>query len=375
MHSISCRRVVLREIALPLREPFASAAGIEKHRRLVIVEAHGEGTVGYGECQPLSAPYYTEETPETVWYVLERFLIPRVLGRTYPHPEQFASDLRPIRRHPMAKAGLEGAWWDLYARVTGQPLWKTLGGVRRRVESGVVVGIVRDLRALLRQVAAFLEEGYRRIKLKIEPGWDLEPLQAVRREFGDIPLAADANGTYTLDDLPALLRLDELALDMLEQPLSPDAGLLDHATLQRRLRTPICLDESIETLHDVRLALHLGSCRMINLKVARVGGLTSARAIHDLCRSEGVPVWVGGMIESGIGKLHSLALASLPGCTLPGDLPASRRHWLEDVIEPPIAVDRDGCITIPADTGLGATVDVRRLERYTLRTAEFTADR
>lgn len=382
---ITVERIVLREIRLPLKHPFRASWGSETERRLLIVEAHAAGEVGYGEVSALSAPFYTEETPDTAWYVLERFLIPLALGRAWHHPEDLAECMRPVRRHFFAKAGLEGALWDLYSRLRGitlaDALRRTLPATDgtsslppspppRRIAAGAVIGLVDDLDALARQARALAGAGYRRLKVKIQPGWDLVPLRHLRETLGDFPLMADANGAYTLDDLPRLKALDDLNLMMIEQPLAAD-DIVDHARLQQELATPICLDESLCSLEDARKALDLGSCRVVCLKPGRVGGLSEARRIHDLCRSRRIPVWCGGMIESGIGKAHGLALASLPGFTLPGDFSPSDHYWVEDVVEPAITLDSQGYVPLPDKPGIGFKVRTDALQRATVRVQTF----
>ncbi len=365
-----CDAITLREVNLPMRQPFVTANGTESSRRLILVEVRVGETVGWGESPPLSAPFYTEETPETAWYILREFLIPTALERVWSHPSELAAAIRPIRRHFMAKAGLEGAFWDVYAKQRGVPLAHMLGGTRERVVAGVALGIERDIQQLLAKAAALIERGYRRLKIKIQPGWDFEPLQAVRRRYPDLPLFADANSAYTLADIEDLKRLDGLELAMIEQPLAHD-DIVDHAVLQRQLKTPICLDESIHSAEDARKALELGSCRVINIKAPRVGGLTEALRIHALCQERNVPVWCGGMIDSGIGKAHNLALASLPGFSLPGDLPESARHWHEDLVFPDIQLDAEGCIPVPQGPGIGVAVNRKALDRYTVRLETF----
>lgn len=365
-------RIALREIALPLKEPFRSAAGEVSLRRLIIVEAWCGGVVGYGESPPLSEPFYTEETTETAWYVLEAFLIPRVLGRPWSTPHDVARALAPVRRHYMAKAGLEGAVWDLYARLAGISLSRALGGERRDVPAGIAIGVQDDLKALADKVKRALDEGYRRVKIKIKPGWDIEPVAFLRERFGDFPLMADANSAYSLADAHRLKRLDPYGLMMIEQPLAWD-DIVDHARLQQEIATPICLDESITSAEAARHALELGSCRAINIKPARVGGLAEAVRIHDVCRERGVPAWCGGMLESGIGRAHLVALASLPGFSLPGDISASARYWHEDIIEPPFVLSAGGVIAVPEGPGIGVAVKREALERFTVRAREFTA--
>lgn len=369
--TLRIERLVLREVEMKLRQPFQSSLGRIHSRRFVIVEAHAQGEIGYGEATVLSAPIYNEETPVTAWHVLESFLIPLTFQAGWETPQQLAAVMRSVRGHHMAKAALEGAVWDLAAKLAGMPLWRYLGGVQNRVAAGAAVGLQQDTDALIRQVGEFLEQGYRRIKIKIGPGHDELPLRALRNTFGSIPLAVDANSAYTLANTVALQRLDDFDLQMIEQPL-PAADLVGHARLQQNLRTDLCLDESIISLEHAQQALALGSCRVINIKIGRVGGLSEARRIHELCSQEGIPVWCGGMLESGIGRAHNIALATLPNFTLPGDLSASHRYWFEDVIEPEIEIDADGFITPSSHPGIGYQVRRKFLDSITLRSASFT---
>lgn len=351
---------------MPLRQPFQSSLGRIDGRRFVIVEAHAGGEIGYGEVTVLPAPIYNEETPETAWHILETYLIPLAFQNSWETPQQLATILRAVRGHPMAKAALEGAVWDLTAKLAGKPLWRYLGGHQSRVASGVAIGLQQDTTELIRQVDEFLQQGYRRIKIKISPGCDEQPVRVLRDSFGNIALWADANSAYSPGDLAVLRRLDDWGLQLLEQPFSP-YDMLSHAQLQQTLRTDVCLDESIAGFDHARQALELGSCRVINIKIGRVGGLTEAMRIHDLCSQHGVPVWCGGMLESGIGRAHNIALATLPNFTLPGDISASSRYWFEDVIEPEITVGPDGFITPSPDAGIGYQVRRRFLDRITLR--------
>lgn len=364
--------ITMREIALPLKTPFVTGVGRVDVRRVIIIEARCQGVVGYGEASPLSDPYYTEETTETAWHILESFLIPRVLGKRWRTPFDIAAMLAPVRRHFMAKAGLEGAAWDLYARSQGVSLAKALGGASASVPAGISIGIPGDLETLALQVEKALKAGYARVKIKIKPGWDIEPVRMLRERLGDFPLMVDANSAYTLADTDHLRRLDEFNLLMIEQPLAWD-DLFQHAQLQAALKTPICLDESITSLAAARLALELESCRVINIKPGRVGGLSEAVRIHDWCRSHGVPVWCGGMLESGIGRAHNLALASLPGFTLPGDLSPSDRYFEREIVKPPITLLPSGRLPVPDGPGIGVEVDVQELERRTVRLRSFHA--
>ncbi len=364
-------RIVLRHVLMPLKSPFETSFGRETDREVILVEAQSGGVNGWGEAPVLTRPLYNEETVGTAWHLLEDFLSPMVLGRDWEHPSEVARAFSPLRRHYMAKAGLEGALWDLYARQSGLSLAGSLGGERDRIAAGVSIGIQPGIPELLHQVESFLEQGYRRLKVKIKPGWDLEPLSAVRERFGDVLLMADANSAYTLDQIPALKSLDTLDLMMVEQPLAHD-DIIDHARLQAEMQTPICLDESIHSRHDARKALDLDSCRIINIKIARVGGLTEAKAIHDLCRSRNVPVWCGGLLETGIGRAHNIAIASLAGFTMPGDTSSSDRYWDRDIVNPEVTMDAEGYIAVPTEPGLGYVPDLVEIERRTRREKTIT---
>jgi o-succinylbenzoate synthase len=326
-------RVELREIRLPLREPFITSSGSWQDRRILLVKLEGEGYEGWGECVAAEDPGYSYETTETAWHILTTHLLPGLVGREILGPEEIFDHVPHVRGHRMAKAAVEMAVWDLQARAVELPLWELLGASGAPVPVGVSIGIQPDDYALLRQVERYLDEGYRRIKVKVKPGRDLEMLRAVRDRFPEIPLMADANSAYGKEDVSLLMEMDDLDLLMIEQPLGHE-DLLDHADLQSRMRTPICLDESIRSVGDVRLALHLGAGRVINIKPGRVGGLAESRGIHDLCLASGIPVWCGGMLESGIGRAFNVALSGLPGFTLPGDLSGSRRYWDEDIVTP-----------------------------------------
>jgi o-succinylbenzoate synthase len=363
-------RVEQLYIEIPLKQPFETSFGREEAAYRVIIAVYAEGLVGYGECPVEPLPLYSPETVETCWHVQRDLLIPLLLDAEIESPTDLGAVFRPARGHNMAKAGLEAAVWDVAAQRAGVSVSALLGGTRVRVESGVSIGIQPSVEALLDQIAAYRAEGYRRIKIKIKPGWDADVLAAVRARFPDIPLMVDANSAYTLADAPMLRALDAFGLLMVEQPLAHD-DLLDHAALQREMATPICLDESITSLRRAREALALGSCQIINIKPARVGGLSSARAVHDLCREHGVPVWCGGLLETGIGRAHNLAAASLPGFTLPGDISASDRYWHEDIVEPPFALNEDGTVDVPQGAGIGVAVRGDRLKAVTVRRAVY----
>lgn len=364
--------IELREIEMMLRAPFETSFGREQAKVCLLVHVQADGLDGWGEAPTARAPLYNEETTDTAWSVLEQFLIPPLLGRPVPTPQAFAQQVAHIRRHHMAKAGLEAALWDIEAQRQRRPLARLLGGERAAIHVGVSLGIEPTLDELLARVEDYLARGYRRIKIKIKPGWDVEPVRRIRERFGDILLQVDANSAFTLSDVDTFKALDGYNLLLIEQPLQED-DLIDHAALQAQVRTPICLDESIVHERAARAALALGACRVINIKQARVGGLGAAVAIHDLCRAQKVPVWCGGMLETGIGRAANLALASLPNFTLPADLSASDRYFEEDLIDPPISLNPDGTITVPTGIGLGVCIVPERVERHTVRHARYVA--
>ncbi len=363
--------IEIREIHLRLRERFEISSGSREERHILLLKVHAGGKVGWGECVAAEDPSYSYETTGTAWHVLTTFLVPAVLGREATDPAQVMAGTEWVRGHRMAKAGLEMAAWDLRARLEGRPLRELVGGESRPIPVGVSVGIQATDEELFRKVAGYVDEGYRKIKIKIKPGRDVEMLRALRERFPELPMMADANSAYTLADAPRLAELDSLDLMMIEQPLAHD-DLRDHARLQERIRTPICLDESIRSVGDAELALELGSGRIINIKPGRVGGFASSRAIHDLCLARGVPGWCGGMLESGIGRAHNVALATLPGFTIPGDISASRRYWARDVVTPEFEVV-DGMIHPPEGVGIGVEPDMEMIERCTSRVGEFRA--
>ena len=368
-------RITLREIRLALKEPFGSASGVVQERRIAVVElTESGGATVMSECVAFPLPFYTAETVDTAWLAIREWLAPRLLGRRLPGPEPVHAVLdENIRGHRMAKAALEMGCWALAAEAGGISLASLLGGTRDRVATGIALGTQRDPAALVASAQAAAAAGYRRIKLKIRPGQDLAHLQAVRSALGNgIDLAADGNAAYTLADADALAALDAFSLSMLEQPLGEE-DLLGHAALQRRLATPICLDESITGVDRARDMVQLGSGRIVNIKPGRVGGFTVAKAIHDLCAAAGIPVWCGGMLESGIGRAYNVALASLPNFSLPGDLSPSARYWQRDVVTPEWTMDGAGMVRVPRELpGIGVTVDREYLDSLTVRIEELT---
>ncbi len=344
--------ITLREVRMRLLHPFETSFGVTEDRRIVIVEVREGATIGYGEVTAAEGPFYSHETPETAWHVLSDFVIPRTVGRDFACAADFASVVHGIRGHNMAKAGVETALWDLEARQAGVPLWKLLGGQREEIDCGVSIGIQSSVDRLLEKIQTEVDAGYRRIKMKIKPGRDVEDVAAVRDAFPDLLLMADANSAYSLDDFELLKKLDGYDLMMIEQPLHWE-DIVDHAALGKKIRTPICLDESIHSADDARKAIQIGACHIVNLKLGRVGGHRSARAVHDICRDRGVPVWCGGMLESGVGRAHNVAMSSLDNFTLPGDVSASQRYWEEDLIAPEVEVTPDGRIGMPTGPGIG----------------------
>ena len=369
---VKLEQVVVREIRLPLVHFFETSFGRIHGRRVLLVEVRSAGLSGWGECVADDAPGFSYETVDTAWPVLSRFLVPRMLGVRFGRADEFPAWVRSVRGHPMAKAGLESALWDLQAKAAGVPLWKLLGGRRRRIPCGVSIGIQDHPGMLLRKIEEELEAGYQRIKIKIKPGWDLEIVAAVRKRFPRISLMVDANSAYGRADFDHLAELDQFDLLMMEQPLEYD-DIFRHAELQSRLRTPICLDESIRHRRDADYAIAVGACRIVNIKMGRVGGHTEAKAVHDLCRDRGVPVWCGGMLETGIGRAHNVALSTLENFSLPGDVSASRRYFHRDTSRPPIEVDADGTITPSTDPGIGYEIDLEWIDRITLRSETFEA--
>ncbi len=362
----------LRLVKLPLVHFFETSFGRIYDKHFIVVTLEGGGLTAYGECVAERDPYYSGETNETAWHIISEFVVPRALGVEFAHPRDLFPALKAIRGHNMAKAAVEMAAWDLFARQRGEPLSRLLGGDRERIASGVSIGIQDSLAQLESAVARELAAGYQRIKIKIKPGWDLAAVDTVRTRFGSIPLMVDANAAYTLADAPHLAKLDQYGLMMIEQPLDYE-DIADHAELQRQLTTPLCLDESIKSVHAAEHAIAAGACRIINIKPGRVGGYAESIRLHDLCARHGIPVWHGGMLESGIGRAANIHLSTLANFSLPGDIAASKRYFDPDLIDPPIDVASDGTIAVPREAGLGVSIVQDRLERATLRRAAFAA--
>ena len=359
-------KITLREIHLPLIAPFETSFGVSELRRILLVETDVDGVVGWGEVTAGEDPYYSYETVETAWLVIRDYLWPLLRGKDFPAAADVWETLALVRGHNMAKGGLEAAIWDAEAKQKNMPLAKLLGGTLDEIICGVSIGIQPSIDALLGKVEKELAAGYQRIKIKIKPGKDIEPTQALRERFPRIRLMVDANSAYTLKDAARLKELDAFYLIMMEQPLGWD-DIYSHAELQRKLDTPICLDECIHDFEHARAAIEIGACRIINIKLGRVGGHTAARRIHDLCKAKGIPVWCGGMLESGIGRAHNIAMSTLPNFTLPGDVSASKRYWEEDIIEPEVEVTRQGTIRVPTAPGIGYAPRIDRIESLTRR--------
>lgn len=364
-------QVHIHMIEMNMKTPFTTSFGTVQKKRFYIVEVVDEsGIIGWGEGVAFDSPWYTEETVETSVHMLRDFFIPLLLNKNLSHPKQVNDLFAPIRRNQMAKASIEGAVWDLYAKLNGVSLSEAIGGSQDRISVGISIGIQPTIEQQLAVVGRFLDEGYQRIKIKVKPGWDVEVVKSIRECFGDIPLMVDANSAYTLDDIALLKQLDPFHLMMIEQPLAHD-DIVDHALLQKEINTPICLDESICSFDDARRAISLGSCKVINIKIGRVGGITEAIKIHDLCVEKGIDIWCGGMLEAGVGRAHNIALTSLSGFTMPGDTAASSRYWEQDIIRPEVTVE-DGFITVPTTAGLGYEVDRELLKKYTIETVRFS---
>ena len=363
-------RIGLCELQMPLVHFFETSFGRTTTRRIVLVRVDADGLTGWGEVTAGEEPFYSYETPETAWHILRDFLIPWTLGKDWSAPSDVAARFRPIRGHNMAKAALENALWDIAAQQKNLPLAKLVGGTLAEIPCGVSIGIQTSIAELLEKIERELAAGYQRIKVKVKPGWDVNVLEAIRTRFPRILLMADANSAYSLADVAHLKEFDRFYLMMMEQPLGWD-DLLDHAKLQREIATPICLDESIHNADDARQAIEIGACKIINIKLGRVGGFTAARQVHDVCRARNVPVWCGGMLESGIGRAHNIAMSALPGFTLPGDVSASKRYWGQDIIDPEVTVSAQGTIHVPQAAGLGYTPNLERIEKLTGQKESF----
>ena len=364
------KSIELIEINLPLVHFFETSFGRTYERRIILVRVEdSEGAEGWGEVTCGEGPGYSDEWTDSAWVTAEKILAPMVVGKEVENAAGIWSLMKQARGHRMAKSGIETACWDLEAKKLNIPLWRHLGGVNRVIECGVSIGIQDTVPQLIEKIRTEVEAGYKRIKIKISPRWDYDVIKEVRREFPDILLMGDANSAYTLDDIDKLKSLDEFDLMMLEQPLPYD-DIIDHAKLQREIKTPICLDEPIKSPDDARKAIELGSGKIINLKNGRVGGHLQSKQVESICREAGIPVWCGGMLESGIGRAHNIAISTLAGYTMPGDVSASKRYWHEDIIDPAVEVSQEGTITAPEGPGIGFEIKRDRIEKLTVRSVK-----
>jgi O-succinylbenzoate synthase len=358
--------VTLREIHMPLVHFFETSFGRTTERRILIVTLHTNGPEGWGECVAGEDPFYSEESIDTAWYAIERYLAPALLGKNIEHGSDAPALFARVRGHRMAKGALENALWDAEAQERRLPLWKLLGGSQEKIPCGVSIGIQNSLDQLLEKIETELSAGYRRIKVKCKPGWDVEAFERIRARWPEILLSCDANSAYTLEQVEHLKTFDQFGLLMIEQPLWHD-DFYFHAQLQRQLKTAICLDEALHNRRDARAAIELGACRIINIKVGRVGGFSEAVAIHNVAQQNKIPVWCGGMLEAGIGRSHNIALSTLANFTLPGDVSASKRYWKEDIIDPAVQVSSDGFINVPQTPGRGFQLKTDLIEKLTVR--------
>ena len=358
-------KVVVRRLHVPLKAAFETSFGRFTYRDCILVEVQSDGVSGWAECIAMPTPFYNEETVGTALHVLKEFLIPQVLGKDIHRPDEVADIFLPVRRNYMAISGLESAVWDTWSRQQGISLARALGQTQTTIASGVSIGIEASVEAVLQNVRKFVDQGYKKVKVKIKPGFDVKLIAAIREEFGeDLPLMADANSAYTLADISVFKELDKYGLMMIEQPLAHD-DIVEHADLQKELGTPICLDESILSREDAQLAIRLGSCRIINLKIGRVGGLTRTRQIHDICLDAEIPVWCGGMFEMGVGRAHNLAISSLPGFSIVGDVSPPNRHFAEDIITPALDFSEPGILKVPDAPGFGFEVHLDAVRKFT----------
>jgi O-succinylbenzoate synthase len=358
--------ITLREIKMPLVHFFETSFGRTTERRILLIMLHTDGPKGWGECVAGEEPHYSEESIDIAWYVVEHYLAPLLLGKIIERGADVPALLARVRGNRMAKGALENAVWDAEARSKEVPLWQLLGGTQSEIPCGVSIGIQNSVEQLLEKIETELEAGYRRIKVKCKPGWDVKVFERIRQRWPEIVLSCDANSAYTLDQLEHLKEFDRFNLLMIEQPLWHD-DFYFHAQLQKQLKTSICLDEAIHNGRDAQAAVELGACKIINIKVGRVGGFSEAIAVHNAAQKAGIPVWCGGMLESGIGRSHNIALSTLPNFTLPGDVSASKRYWKQDIIEPAVEVSAEGFIKVPQGAGRGFGINRELIEKITTR--------
>ena len=358
--------VTLYEIQMPLVHFFETSFGRTYERRIFLVKVDSEGVHGWAECVAAENPFYSSEWLESAWPTIKHFLAPALLGKNLEKASESIPLMAPVRGHQMAKAALENALWDAEAKQIRQPLWKLLGGKQREIPCGVSIGIQDSVEQLLDKIQTELAAGYRRIKVKVKPGWDVNVLERIRSRWPEITLSCDANSAYTPGQVEHLRKFDQFNLLMIEQPLWDD-DISNHSRLQQKLRTAICLDESIRHARDAAQAIEIGACRIINIKVGRVGGFTEARKVHDVCAAQKIPVWCGGMLESGVGRAHNIALSTLENFRLPGDVSASKRYWKEDIIDPAVEVTPQGTIVIRDEPGTGYRVREDLIEKLAVR--------
>ncbi|WP_096274431.1 o-succinylbenzoate synthase [Paucisalibacillus globulus] len=364
------KKIILHRLNMRMIFPFTTSFGTMQDKEFFIVEAvDTEGNRGFGESVSFPIPWYTEETVKSNKDIMEDFLIPILRENPINHPDEVFPLFGRLRGNNMAKAAIEGAVWDLYAKRQGVSLAKALGGEKTQIDVGISIGIQPTITELLEKIEGFLDQGYKRIKLKIKPGHDVEMLRQVRAAFPDTKIMADANSAYTLRDIDLLKQLDDLDLMMIEQPLQHH-DIIDHAKLQKEIQTPICLDESIHSLYDAQKAIELGSCKIINIKVGRVGGLSESVKIHDYCEAHGIPVWCGGMLEAGVGRAHNVAITTLSNFVMPGDTAGSSRYWEKDIIKPEVVV-KNGSIQVPTGPGIGYEIDEEALEEFRFEKVEY----
>jgi o-succinylbenzoate synthase len=364
---VTIDRIVLRQLRLPLVHFFETSFSRTYEREIIIVEVVSEGLSGWGEITAGEHPFYNEEWTASAWLIARDYVAPRLIGREIGHAQEVDALTRHIRGHNMARGGVEAAVWDLQARRNGTPLWKEIGGgARKEIPCGVSIGIQDSVEQLIEKTERELAAGYQRIKMKIKPAWDVDVVRRIRERFPAIRLMADANSAYTLDDTAKLKQLDDFYLMMIEQPLAHD-DIIDHATLQARLQTPICLDECIRSAHHAEQAIRMKACGIVNIKLGRVGGFAESKRLHDVCEAAGIPVWCGGMLEAGIGRAHNIALSTLPNFTLPGDVSASNRYWKRDIISPPVEITPAGTIVVCDEPGFGYEIDTDFMRSVTVR--------
>lgn len=362
-------KIELLHLRLPLVHHFETSFGRVYHQEPLIIKAYAEGFIGYGESAASANPYYSPETVYTCGHIIKDFLWPRIKDANITTPAELPGMFEQVRGNNIAKAGMEMALWDIYAQMNRKPLCEIYGGTDRPIPAGVSLGITDTPDELIAMIGKFVNKKYKRIKIKIKPGWDVRIVTQIRDRYPELPLTADANAAYTPKDIKTFHELDKFNLMMIEQPLDEN-DLIYHARLQKEIKTPICLDESIKSVQDAAQAIELGSCKIINIKQARVGGYTNANKIHAICMANNIPVWCGGLLESGIGRLHNIALATLPNFSLPNDISESARYYKEDIIEPPVIVNENGEIKTPGSVGLGAAVSAERLKQFAVSVTE-----